>query len=171
MSHDSDAEAIMPASSDEVRGMPVTTAAAVADYLLLEARARGEALSNLKLQKLLYYAQAWHLALHDRPLFDEDFEAWVHGPVVPSQYHRFKAAAWMPIAEPVEQPDLPEDVKQFLNQILDVFGVESAIALEMMTHRERPWLEARGDLPPEASSQAIISKLSLRNFYRSMQAE
>ena len=165
-----EAQTDMPANSDEIRGTPVTTAAYVADYLLVKARERGEPLSNLKLQKLLYYAQAWYLALHDRPLFAEDFEAWVHGPVLPSQYHRFKAAAWMPIDEPVDEPGLPSAVKKFLDEILDVFGVETAIALEQMTHRERPWLEARGNLPPDASSSAKISKLTMKRFYRAMQA-
>ena len=149
----------------------MTTAAHVADYLLWASRERGEPLSNLKLQKLLYYAQAWYLALHDRPLFSDDFQAWVHGPVLPSQYHRFKAAAWMPIAEPVDEPDLTADVKAFLNEILDVFGVENAVALELMTHRERPWIEARRGLPPDAPSTTTISKCSMRDFYRAMQAE
>ena len=160
-----------PANSDEVRGTPVTTAAAVADYLLWASRERGEPLSNLKLQKLLHYAQAWYLALNDQPLFSDDFQAWVHGPVLPSQYHRFKAAAWMPIAEPVSEPALPNEVKAFLNEILDVFGVETAIALELMTHHEQPWAEARRGLPPDASSNRVISKRSMRDFYRAMQAE
>jgi uncharacterized phage-associated protein len=160
-----------PANSDEVRGTPVTTAAAVADYLLWASRERGEPLSNLKLQKLLYYAQGWYLALHDRPLFADDFQAWVHGPVLPSQYHRFKAAAWMPIVEPIEEPTLPEEVRRFLNEILDVFGVETAIALELMTHSERPWIEARDGLPSDASSSKVITKRSMRDFYKAMRAE
>lgn len=155
----------------QTEGTPVTTAMAVADYLLSAARARGEPLSNLKLQKLLYYSQAWYLALEDRPLFAEDFEAWVHGPVLPSQYHRFRAAAWMPIAEPVDEPTLPGEVKRFLDQILDVFGSETAIALELMTHRERPWVEARGGIAADQPSTAIISKPSMRDFYRSMRDE
>lgn len=162
---------VVPPRSDKVRGTPVTTAAAVADYLLVKARDRGEPLSNLKLQKLLYYAQAWHLALHDRALFSDDFQAWVHGPVLPSQYHRFKAAAWMPIAEPVAEPSLPRRVTAFLDEILDIFGTETAIALEMMTHRERPWIEARRGIPADQSSCAIISKVTMRDFYRAMQAE
>lgn len=149
----------------------VTTADVVADYLLVKARERGEALTNLKLQKLLYYAQAWHLALKNRPLFDEDFEAWVHGPVLPSQYHHFKASAWMPITDPINEPDLADGVKRFLDEILDVFGVETAIALELMTHHERPWLDARGALAPDTPSNKVISRRSMQDFYRSMQAE
>ena len=54
---------------------------------------------NLKLQKLVYYAQAWHLALRDVPLFEEDFEAWVHGPVIPALYQEYKKFGWRPILE------------------------------------------------------------------------
>ncbi len=161
----------MTANSKEGLRAPVMTAACVADYLLWAARERGEPLSNLKLQKLLYYAQAWYLALHNRPLFEEDFQAWVHGPVLRSQYDRFRGAKWMPIADPVKQPNMPLDLKAFLDQILDVFGVETAIALELMTHREQPWIQARAGLAPDTPSNAIISKLSMRDFYKAMQAE
>lgn len=78
----------------------------IADYLLAECRERGELLTNLKLQKLLYYADAWNLALRDRPLFEEKFKAWVHGPVLTSQYHRFKDYRWKPISEEIEMPEL-----------------------------------------------------------------
>jgi uncharacterized phage-associated protein len=64
----------------------MTTADAVADYLIALAHERGESVNNLKLQKLLYYAQAWHLALHDEPLFPEKFQAWMTGPVIPAMY-------------------------------------------------------------------------------------
>ncbi len=163
---------MMPASASEIEEAPVTTAAAVADYLLVEARQRGELLTNLKLQKLLYYAQAWYLALYGRPLFAEDFEAWVHGPVLRSQYLRFKPEpGWASITAPVERPSLPEAIEKFLDEILDIFGIESSIALEMMTHRERPWLEARDGLPAGEPSSARISKRTMMEFYRSMQAK
>jgi uncharacterized phage-associated protein len=141
----------------------------IADYLLRAAREQGEVLTNLKLQKLLYYAQAWHLALHDRALFDEDFQAWVHGPVLRSQYARFRDYQWKPITEDVPEPNLPNDVRRFLDEILEVFGSETAISLERMTHAERPWIEARGNLPPDANSTNRISKESMQRFYRSLQ--
>jgi uncharacterized phage-associated protein len=136
----------------------------VADFLLAESRERGEVLTNLKLQKLLYYAQAWHLALHGKPLFRENFRAWVHGPVLLSQYHRFKEYRWQPILEEVERPnDLGDDLESHFDEVLEVFGSETAVALEMMTHREAPWLEARGDLPPDEPSSAVIKKDTMGN--------
>jgi uncharacterized phage-associated protein len=138
------------------------------DFLLIESRERGEVLSNLKLQKLLYYGQAWYLALNDRPLFDEDFQAWIHGPVLPTQYHRFKDFQWRPIMMDLAMPTIDPGIVEHLNEIVDVFGSETAVALELMTHREQPWIEARGGIPMDEPSNAIIAKGTMRNFYRSL---
>ncbi len=140
----------------------------IADYLLFECRERGELLTNLKLQKLLYYAQAWHLALFDSELMAEDFKAWVHGPVLLSQYHRFKKHRWLPIDDDITKPELDDRTKKFLDEIVDVFGSETAVALELMTHREKPWLEARGDLPPDEPCTQSISKQTMKEYYRSL---
>jgi len=143
--------------------------ATLSDFLLVESRERGDILTNLKLQKLLYYAQAWYLALKDRPLFQEDMQAWVHGPVLPSQYHRFKDFQWKPIVQDVARPAITvAGVEAHLNEVIDVFGTETAVALELMTHRERPWIEARGDIPMDAPSTAIIDKTVMRDYYRTL---
>jgi len=141
----------------------------IADYLLAECRERGELLTNLKLQKLLYYAQAWYLVLRGAPLFNEDFRAWVHGPVLLSQYHRFKDYQWRQITEEICRPDnLPDDVVDHLNEVVDVFGSETAVALELMTHREKPWLDARGNLAAHEAGSTIISKQSMAEYYASL---
>jgi uncharacterized phage-associated protein len=142
----------------------------VADFLLHECRERGDALTNLKLQKLLYYADGWHIALHGQPLFDEAFQAWVHGPVLPSQYRRFRDNQWRPILSPIERPDLPGPVAAHLVEIVDVFGSETAVALELMTHRESPWIAARGGLPAEAPSTNEICKHATGDYFRSLDA-
>lgn len=138
------------------------------DFLLAESRERGEVLTNLKLQKLLFYGQAWYLALKGRELFAENFQAWVHGPVLPSQYRRFRDFQWKPLTVDVARPQPPEDVANHLVEIVDVFGSENAVALELMTHREDPWRDARGDLPPDRPSTARIDKEAMRAFYRSL---
>jgi uncharacterized phage-associated protein len=142
--------------------------ASVADFLLHESRERGELLTNLKLQKLLFYAQAWFLALKNRELFAEDFQAWVHGPVLPTQYHRFKDFQWKPLVVDVVRPAVAPEVAEHLLDIIEAFGIESAVSLELMTHREKPWLEARGNLPSDAPSSARISKDTMRAFYRQL---
>lgn len=143
----------------------------LANFLLFESRERGEVLTNLKLQKLIYYAQAWHMALKDKPLFGEDFEAWIHGPVLPSQYQRFKTYQWRPITEEVVDGAVSDDaLNSFLAEIIDVFGSETAVALELMTHRETPWLQARGGIAPHLASNTKIEKAVMRDFYRALGA-
>lgn len=149
-------------------GPDMATPSEIADYLLAAARVRGELLTNLKLQKLLYYAQAWHLALQSSPIFSEEFEAWVHGPTLPSQHYRFTSATWGPIVEPVTLPSLNAELTQHLDEVLNVFGSESAIALEQMTLSESPWKTARLDLAPHETCHNVISKDSMATFYSSL---
>ncbi len=146
----------------------IATPNQVSDFLLSECREQGEILTNLKLQKLLYYAQAWFLALENRALFSEDFQAWAHGPVLPSQYHRFKDFSWRPLTVDVTRPDLPEKVQEHLLEIIEEFGAETAVALERMTHREKPWIDARNGLPNGAISDAKISKVAMMDYCRSL---
>ncbi|SDT91851.1 Panacea domain-containing protein [Stappia sp. ES.058] len=140
----------------------------LADYLISESRERGELLTPLKLQKLMYYSDAWHLALYDTEITVERFQAWVHGPVALSQYHRFKNFKWRPIDAEIECPDLPIEMVKHLDEVVDVFGSETAVALEIMTHKEQPWLDARGDLAEDEPCNNYISKEITKYFYRSV---
>lgn len=142
----------------------------VADFILHFCHEHGDCITNLKLQKLAYYAQAWYLALNnDQPLFDEPIEAWVHGPVVPSLYQRFRTYRWEPIPlNPAPPVSLPANVQTHLKEIMDVFGGFSAYELERMTHEESPWLNARGDLPMDESSNAVISHKDMSSYYKKL---
>ena len=140
----------------------------VADFLLCESRERGEVLTPLKLQKLMYYAQAWSVASLNSPLFDEDFQAWVHGPVLPSQYARFRGYGWKPIDQNVSLPDLDDKIRGHLEEIVEVFGCESAVALEQMTHQEMPWLRARNGIASHEACKKTIEKEWMRDYYRSL---
>lgn len=147
------------------------TASDIANWFLGAIdRDSGDAITHLKLQKLIYYAQAWSLALPSRgyPLFDEDLQAWAHGPVAESVFHQHKGNAWDALPAPAEMPDIAEDDAEHLQEILSVFGEFSAKQLERMTHSEAPWLEARGDLPVEARSNAPIDKGLMAAFYREL---
>jgi uncharacterized phage-associated protein len=138
----------------------------VADYLLALAHEAGEPITPLKLQKLVYYAQAWHLALHDgAPLVADDFLAWVHGPVARALFDRFRNYQWNPISEPVPTPTLPAAVRAHLDEVMDVYGGYSAWDLERLTHAEEPWIEARAGLPPDAASNAVISRTTMQRVY------
>lgn len=111
-------------------------------FLQLSEPEVGDILSNLKIQKLVYYAQGFHLAMYDTPLFDEQIVAWEHGPVVEALYHEFKVYGSNPIPQPEDF-----DVNQFsteqielLKEIYEVYGQFSAWKLRNMTHSEQPWL-------------------------------
>jgi uncharacterized phage-associated protein len=141
----------------------------LANFLLVECRERGDVITNLKLQKLLYYTQAWHLAIKGGPLFEEDFQAWVNGPVLPTQYQRFEKYKCSPILENVESAKIDNPfIVSHLMEIVDVFGVETDFILQMMTHLELPWQKARKDFPIDKHSDEIISKDSMRRFYSSL---
>ncbi|NTW54251.1 MAG: SocA family protein [Chlorobaculum sp.] len=111
-------------------------------FIALSAGSDEEGISNMKLQKLIYYAQGYHLALHDTPLFAEPIEAWMHGPVCPEVYHRYKAFKSAPIYAPSEDDFTaifsPEQI-ELLDEVYEVFGQFAAWKLRDMTHEETPW--------------------------------
>lgn len=150
--------------------MAVITAKQVANYLLAFSQESGDCFTNLKLQKLLYYAQAWYLALYGEPLFDDEIQAWVHGPVVRSVYNEFKKFVAQPISIKVSKPNLPVKVQKHLQEILKVFGGYSSYQLELMTHREAPWLNARKGLSMDEPCENLISLEDMKKFYRKLAA-
>lgn len=147
------------------------TASDIANWFLGAIdRDAGDAITHLKLQKLIYYAQAWALALPQRgaPLFDEDLQAWAHGPVAESVFQEFRGNSWEALPAPEKMPEIAQEDEEHLREILDVFGEYSAKQLEKMTHNEAPWQRARGDLSPEARSNAVIEKEHMAEFYREL---
>lgn len=146
------------------------TAKDIADWFLSRLNTdSGDTMSPLKLQKLLYYAQAWHLTIFREPLFDEPIQAWAHGPVVPSQYHRFVSLTkFAPIAPEnfdVESPDVPSSSEDLLRDVALVYGEHQASYLEELTHNEAPWIIARGGLPAYERCTTEISHQSMIDYY------
>lgn len=138
----------------------------IAEYFIRLANETGSFISNLKLQKLVYYAQAWHLAIHGEPLFQEDFQAWVHGPVIPELYQKYQSFSWRPIEEDAN-PQLSQTVEEFLEEIADEYFSCDSYELEKMTHLEDPWNWARVGLPIDEPSNAIIRKDWMKKYYAS----
>lgn len=140
------------------------SAQSVADYFLARVQEEdGDLISNLKLQKLLYYAQGYHLALYDgKALFVEPIEAWNHGPVVPSLYHQYKiyGSGALPPPENFDPSQYSESMKDFLDEVYKVFGQFSAWKLREMTHEESPWKEAF------ARNRGVISLDSMKDFFK-----
>jgi len=124
---------------------PKYSALDIANYFLFKAqREDQELLSNLKLQKLVYYAQGLHLADQGEPLFSESIEAWQYGPVIPGLYFKFRdyGAGGIPASEDFDPSILDSNTKDFLDDIYEVFGQFSAIRLMDLTHEDQCWIDA-----------------------------
>ncbi|MEO8892425.1 MAG: type II toxin-antitoxin system antitoxin SocA domain-containing protein [Coleofasciculaceae cyanobacterium] len=111
-------------------------------------------MTNMKVQKLLYYAQCLHLALYDQPLFEEEIQAWRYGPVCPPAYRFYSnfEAKQLPVPSKESLLQLPKDKQELLEAIWGYFGGYHAYKLSDMTHGGFPWKKARRGLLPEASS-------------------
>jgi uncharacterized phage-associated protein len=136
----------------------------IANYFICLANQTNATVSNLKLQKLVYYAQAWHLAIHQIPLFEADFQAWIHGPVIPELYQKYKHFSWQPIVD-TASPVLDAETLSFLDEVADEYLTCDAYELEQMTQIEAPWNQARVGLLPDAPSNAMIEKAWMKEYY------
>jgi uncharacterized phage-associated protein len=140
--------------------MTVADCKDIARYFIIRAYEDGrEALmTNMKVQKLLYYAQSLHLALYDEPLFDDEMQAWRYGPVCPPAYWLYSEfeANQLPIPQKDFLNRIPIEVQKLLEETWLFFGEYHAYYLSDMTHLEFPWKKARKGLPPDARSTEPI---------------
>lgn len=145
-------------------------------YFIAFSNSVGDPVTNLKLQKLLYYSQAWHLGIKKKQLFGEDFEAWVHGPVLRTIYGDYKCYGYNPIVLDMEEDELEsgilnykkgfkEELTDFFQSIIDKYFILSAWTLERQVHQEDPWILAREGLGDYEPSTNIISKQSMMEYY------
>jgi uncharacterized phage-associated protein len=126
-----------------------------------------ESMTHKKLQKLCYYAYAWHLAFYNERLFGENFEAWIHGPVCPELYHQYKVHGWQEIPKvDLSALDTSSFTYQFISNVYDSYGHLDGNELEYLTHTEDPWIEARGGLPEIAPCNNVINDQTIRSFYQ-----
>lgn len=121
----------------------------------------------MRLQKLLYYVQAWHLAVTDEPLFDEQIKAWKDGPVVPQVWHERKHKATRRSTEQnVDDLELDQLTSNLIDLVISSYGSMSGEELSALTHVEQPWKEARGDLAEDADGRTPIAHESMASYYR-----
>jgi uncharacterized phage-associated protein len=142
----------------------------VADYFIAKNNTTNKGLSNKKLQKLLYYSQAWHLVLFDgKALFNEPIQAWIHGPAIPRVYGHFKEFVMGDIVRGVDvvslSSHLTETERKFLDEIWKLYSGFDASYLEALTHREEPWQKARKNVQPYEASTAEISHVDMKEYY------
>jgi uncharacterized phage-associated protein len=141
----------------------------VAKYFIYLANKNKKVITNKKLQKLVYYSQAWSLVLNNKKMFKEPIEAWVHGPAVRSLYVQYKNFGFNPIEEEVSEKDirLSKKDKELLDEVWNVYGKFDAGYLEMLSHSEQPWQDARDGLQGHENSNNEIPTKSMKSFYSS----
>lgn len=144
---------------------------AVADWFLGRMNTdSGDTVSALKLQKLIYYAQAWHLTKYGKPLFAEKIESWVHGPTVAKIYHRFKeiprdgAIGFEHHGD--TRTDFSFDVEDLLEEIFCTYGEHSAGYLEALSCSEHPYKKARKGLDMLEKPDSEITHQSMIDYYK-----
>lgn len=137
----------------------------IANVLLkLADDSEGDLMTNLKLQKMLYYQQGFHLAYFDEPLFEDDIEAWMYGPVVPRVYEKYESYGRNGIEanHNIDIDFVNENEWRLFLKVFDIYGQYSAIGLMNMTHNETPWLET----PTGKGTNHIISKDLIKTFFK-----
>lgn len=128
-----------------------------------------ESMTQKKLQKLCYYAQAWCYALNDYRLIDTVFEAWVHGPVSPALYDKFKSFGYNSIRLAGKYTvNIAEADIELLESVWETYGDHTGNALEALSHSEPPWIEARVGYAPNERCNVPISVESMKKYYSSI---
>lgn len=157
----------------------------VAKYIGLSLTSKGLSISPLKLQKMLYYTQAWFMVFlgRENTLFPDVPQAWVNGPVYPTIYYEYKdKAANMCDHLPstvfytgsvldglryyTEALNLTPDTTELIESIMMLYGSKTQNQLILLTHSERPWAETRGDLPPFIRSEQEIPLDLIYSYYK-----
>lgn len=132
----------------------------VARYILSKS-----SITHRKLQRLCYYCQAWYLANYGRPMFSSRFEAWVHGPVSPDLYMRYKEWGNVHISKVPANVKLPDAVCDLIDKVLEVYGGYTEAELCVMSKCEYPWLHARKGCSLSGYSRNPISMRDMRLYY------
>lgn len=126
-------------------------------------------ITNLKLQKILYYAQGFYASMHEgNLLFNSDIQAWKHGPVIPDIYHTYKSYNFHEIDEYVEEDfnELLSQDKEFLDKIWDILKNFSGKQLEYLTHLEDPWKEKEPYISTRDKDKLKIEVDSIVKYFK-----
>jgi uncharacterized phage-associated protein len=145
------------------KGKPVS-ALDVAAYIL-EKQPKKQPLTAWKLQKLVYYCQAWALVWDEQPLFKEKILAWANGPVVKELYERHRGMFYVEKLTKGNAKHLSENQKDTIDHVLQAYGDKSAQWLSDLSHRENPWIEARQGLNPGERGEVEIQLSAMLDYY------
>lgn len=157
------------------------TALDLSKYIIAKYDNVGDLVTNKKLQKILYYIKAWGLVYFEDGVIDDDFEAWIHGPVCPSVYKEYKIFGYNSIKIDYKGISSSQFINNFKQQygkteedknkiamidaVFNKYGKLSSLQLELLTHSEYPWIDARGNLSPIETGNRKIDEEAMRNFY------
>lgn len=145
-------------------------------YLLFRFSFDGEPITNLKMQKLLYYVYVWYLVKTGNRCFEERFQAWPIGPVLPSVYDELKRFKAFPISPDFSEiktkedisnlkKELGEEIVTIADEVYEKYGVKSAFELVNLTHNELPWKQAREGLDPATKTDREINDEDILEEY------
>ena len=136
----------------------------IAEYII----AIGKEISPLALQKILYYAQGFYKAFFGKFLFEDDCQAWVHGPVYVNIYEKYRDFKSANISIDIDydiEDIIADEKREILDVIIKYFGYYNGKALEKMSHYETPWINARKGLLPTENSNNIINKNDIKEYF------
>lgn len=136
----------------------------VAAYIL---QRQGE-MTTWKLQKLVYYSQAWHLVWDDEKLFEAPIKAWANGPVVPQLYREYSGLFKVHAASKGDPSKLTRSERETVDSVLGFYGHRTGHWLSELTHQERPWQAAREGLSPGERGNQEITASSMAEYYGSL---
>ncbi|WP_267434076.1 type II toxin-antitoxin system antitoxin SocA domain-containing protein [Sphingomonas sp. GM_Shp_1] len=133
----------------------------VAAYILEKTKV----LTAMKLQKLVYYAQAWSLVWDEKPLFENRIEAWANGPVTPDLYFAHQGEFTITSEPRGNSSKLTNDERDTVDAVLRDYGNKSATWLSALTHEEDPWINAREGVPDGQRSSRQITNAAMAEYY------
>ncbi len=126
-------------------------------------------MTSMKLQKLLYYCQAWSLVWDEEPMFPEEIQAWANGPVVREVFNQHRNKFKISSING-DSAKLSDTQIESIDAVLEHYGDKDSQWLSELTHMEDPWKNARGNLPPGVRSNNVINHASMMEYYSSLLA-
>jgi uncharacterized phage-associated protein len=153
----------------------------LSEYIIAKYDNVGDLITNKKLQKILYYIKAWGLVYFKDGIIDDDFEAWIHGPVCYSVYQEYKKFGYSPLKIDYNglsssqyinnfkikfgKTQEDKDKLEMIDVVFNKYGKLTSLQLELLTHSETPWLEARESLRPIDNGNNVIKEETMKKFY------
>jgi uncharacterized phage-associated protein len=153
-------------------------ATSIANFFIRKGIEDGKPIDQMKVQKLVYFAHGWYLAITNKPLLNEAIEAWRFGPVIPSLYHSLKYSGNQAITSTIsvrKDPTIDEtdpEVQAYLNRIWNLYSPLSGIQLSNITHEEEtPWARIAKEFNNQIPADKDIDNESIKQYFLNQRKE